>query len=137
MDIGRCEGDSSLRAGPPWYDPTWDMEDQGGFNMVVKGGKGKGKGQGECHHCGEKGHFKRECPKLLSKGGGGKGGYKGGGKGAGDEKGSGKGKGFQGDCYTSGKPGHTSRECWKGKGKGYGAAGGKGGIRACEDYWQG
>ena len=109
--------------------------------MIGKAGKGKGKGGGDFHHCGEKGHFKRECPKLWGKGG--KGGTKGSGKGMGEVEGSGKGMGFQGSCYTCGKPGHTSRECWakgagKGKGGGYGpASSGKGSARTLDEFWQG
>ena len=36
-----------------------------------KGGKGGKKGYGECWHCGEWGHPRRECPKLLAGKGGG------------------------------------------------------------------
>ena len=139
MDTGRFSGFQAQGQESPGYDPTWDEEGHGGFNAIGKGGKGKGKGSGECHHCGEKGHFKRECPKLYGKGG--KGDSKGSGKGMWEAKGGGKGKGggFQGDCYNCGKPGHTSRECWKGKGKGggYGPAGGKGGMRTLDEYWGG
>ena len=68
-------------------------------------GKGKGKGYGECWHCGEWGHPRRECPVLLKE------------KGtlaALKGKGKGKGKGWKGGKGYKG-----------GKGKGYG--GGKGG----------
>ncbi len=98
-DIGRVESGSHLR-GRAWEETEWDEEDPGGFNYVGKGGKGKGKGKGsgECHNCGEKGHFKRDCPKLQGQGG--KGGYKGSGKGMGEDKGGGKGNGHQGNCYN-------------------------------------
>ena len=39
---------------------------------AVKGdnkGKGKGKGYGECWHCGQWGHPRRECPELLKENG--------------------------------------------------------------------
>jgi hypothetical protein len=90
-DIGRVETGSTLwrRA---WEEQEWNEEDYGGFNHVGKGGKGKGKGKGngECFNCGEKGHLKRDCPKLQDQGG--KGYHKGSGKGMGDAKGGGKGK---------------------------------------------
>jgi hypothetical protein len=143
-DIGRVESGSTL-LGSAWREPTndggylptdWEEENYGDLSYVGKGGKAKGKGgkgNGECHNCGEKGHFKANCPKPPVKGG--KGGNKGGGKG--DGKGSGKGSGFQGECYQCGKWGHTKAECWKGKGKGGPAGGGgKGGLRTFGDYYE-
>jgi hypothetical protein len=70
----------------------------------------KGKGKGQCHICGEQGHFARECPK-------------GGSKGKGKEKGKGK---FHGACWVCGEFGHSSRFCPKGDVKGYGKSKGFG-----------
>ena len=76
--------------------------------IVIKGSKkdkGKGKGYGECRHCGQWGHPRRECPEFLKE------------KGVvAAPKGKGKGQG-------KGQKGYKG---YKG-GKGYGQGGAKGG----------
>ena len=88
-------------------------------------GKGKGRENVTCHYCGEKGHFKDECPKNpQSKN------YKGAGKGhgqyggqyGGKGYGKGNGKGFKGYGWGNGwigNGGGWNKGSWgKGKGKG-------------------
>ena len=74
-----------------------------------KKGKGKGKGYGECWHCGQWGHPRRECPELLKE--------------KGDiavlkGKGKGKGKGYKGCKGYKGGKGNGYRGGKNGKGKG-------------------
>ena len=56
----------------PDKDKTQDETNTGELD-AVKGGKkgnGKGKGYGQCWHCGQMGHPRRECPEWLKLQGG-------------------------------------------------------------------
>ena len=80
---------------------------------VIKGdkkGKGKGKGYGECWHCGQWGHPRRECPELLKQQAGTVAALKG--------KGKGKGKGSKGYTGYKGGKGYGHGNSKGGKGKG-------------------
>lgn len=84
---------------------------------VVKGSKkdkGKGKGYGQCWHCGQHGHPRRECPEWLKLQGGSVAAL----KGAGWYNGKGKGKKGKGKKDTKGKG-------WNNYGKSVGKSAGK------------
>ena len=125
---GNADDKDAQRAKPESvqdHNMNWDL------HATTKGGKGngegngKGKGYGECWHCGEWGHPRRECPQLQGKdaskgsfsalkghkGGGGKGKHKTG-------KG-GKGYGYKREGnWNKGGGYHNYRPPGKGVGKG-------------------
>ena len=55
---------AASQAGPP---AKPEQSQEADLNAVKgdKKGKGKGKGYGECWHCGQWGHPRRDCPELL------------------------------------------------------------------------
>ena len=86
---------------------------------AVKGGKkdkGKGKGYGQCWHCGEYGHPRRECPEWLKLQGGSVAALEGDwnkGKGKkGKGKKGGKGKGWNNYGKSGGKSAGKSLNYW-------------------------
>ena len=100
----------------PDKDKTQDETNTGELD-AVKGGKkgnGKGKGYGQCWHCGQMGHPRRECPEWLKLQGGNVAALKGG------EGYNGKGKGKKG----KGKKGQGTGKGWWNYGKAAGKAAG-------------
>ena len=92
--------DICLPPGMGWEDPqdAYDIDSVGkrhgeGF------GKGKGKGDGSCNICGQFGHWSRECPSNLKRGG---------------KRGKGFGKSNSFNSFGKGGKGHGKN--WQGPG---------------------